>query len=92
VAPHDWYQLDWATTGYYGISLNNAYDFLKDKKSKTVVVAVIDSGIVTLQQDLKPVLWYNRAAIPGGGIDDEHIDYVHDVCGWHSIGGREECR
>jgi subtilisin family serine protease len=89
VAPHDWHQLDWATTGYYGISLNNAYDFLKDKKSKTVVVAVIDSGIDTLQEDLKPVLWHNPGEIPGNSIDDDHNGYVDDIYGWNFIGGKD---
>ena len=35
------------------LSLNQAYQFLQGKKSKTVVVAIIDSGFDTLQQDLK---------------------------------------
>ncbi|HVY74469.1 MAG TPA: S8 family serine peptidase [Puia sp.] len=33
---------------------------LKNKKANTVVVAVIDSGIDTLQEDLRPVLWTDR--------------------------------
>ncbi|MEO5651119.1 MAG: S8 family serine peptidase, partial [Ginsengibacter sp.] len=89
VAPHDWHQLDRSETGYYGISLNNAYDFLKGKKSKTVVVAVIDSGIDTLQEDLKPILWRNPGEIPGNGIDDDHNGYVDDVFGWNFIGGKD---
>ena len=53
--PKNWYQLDKATTGYYGISLDKAYAFVKTKKlkSKQVIVAVIDSGIDTLHEDLK---------------------------------------
>ncbi|HEY9343165.1 MAG TPA: S8 family peptidase [Hanamia sp.] len=89
VAPHDWHQLDRSETGYYGISLNKAYDLLKGKKSKTVVVAVIDSGIDTLQEDLKPVLWKNPGEIPGNGIDDDHNGYVDDVFGWNFIGGKD---
>ena len=89
VAPHDWHQLDRSETGYYGISLNKAYDLLKGKKSKTVVVAVIDSGIDTLQEDLKPVLWKNPGEIPGNGIDDDHNGYIDDVFGWNFIGGKD---
>ncbi len=89
VAPHNWHELDKATTGYYGISLDKAYQFLKNKKSKTVVVAVIDSGVDTTQEDLRGVLWHNPAEIPGNGIDDDHNGYVDDVYGWNFIGGKD---
>ncbi len=59
--PHakpDWQNQDLHKDGVFGISTNKAYDeLLKDKKAYTVVVAVIDSGIDTLQEDLQPVLW-----------------------------------
>jgi subtilisin family serine protease len=88
-APHNWFQLDRASTGYYGISLDKAYDFLKGKQSKTVLVAVIDSGVDTLQEDLKPVLWHNPGEIPHNGIDDDKNGYVDDVYGWNFIGGKD---
>ena len=65
VAPNNWYQLDRNTTGYYGISLDKAYDFLKGKQSHQVLVGVIDSGVDTLQPDLKSILWHNPGEIPG---------------------------
>jgi subtilisin family serine protease len=89
VAPNNWHELDRTETGYYGISLDNAYQFLKNRKSKTVVVAVIDSGVDTTQEDLKPVLWHNPGEIPGNGIDDDHNGYVDDVYGWNFIGGKD---
>lgn len=89
VAPNDWFELDRATTGYYGISLDKAYDFLKGKKNQPVVVAVIDSGVDTLQEDLKPILWHNPGEIPGNGIDDDKNGYVDDVYGWNFIGGKD---
>jgi subtilisin family serine protease len=88
-APHNWYELDRKETGYYGISLDKAYQFLKNRKSKTVVVAVIDSGVDTTQEDLRPVLWHNPGEIPGNGIDDDHNGYVDDVYGWNFIGGKD---
>ncbi|MEO6187293.1 MAG: S8 family serine peptidase [Ginsengibacter sp.] len=88
-APNNWHQLDRAETGYYGISLDKAYDFLKSKKSQQVIVAVIDSGIDTTQEDLKPVLWTNPGEIPGNGIDDDNNGYVDDVHGWNFIGGKD---
>ncbi len=89
--PKNWHQLDPATSGFNGISLDKAYEFLKKKnaKSKHLVIAVIDSGIDTLHEDLKPVLWTNKKEIPGNGIDDDKNGYVDDVHGWNFIGGKD---
>ena len=89
--PKNWHQLDKAKTGYYGISLDKAYDFVKAKKlkSKTVTVAVIDSGIDTVHEDLKPVLWKNPKEIPGNKKDDDKNGYIDDVNGWNFIGGKD---
>jgi cell wall-associated protease len=85
--PKNWHQLDLKADGFYGISLNQAYNFLKGKKSKTVVVATIDSGIDTIQNDLKSILWVNPKEIPNNGKDDDHNGYVDDVHGWDFLGG-----
>ncbi|OCX50992.1 hypothetical protein BEL04_19935 [Mucilaginibacter sp. PPCGB 2223] len=85
--PKNWHQLDLKTDGYYGISLIKAYQLLKGKKSKTVLVATIDSGVDTLQKDLQGILWTNPKEIPGNGIDDDHDGYVDDVHGWNFLGG-----
>lgn len=89
--PNGWHLMDKETNGFYGVSAEKAYNFLKLKKlkSKTVVVAVIDSGIDTLHEDLKPVLWTNPKEIPGNGIDDDKNGYVDDVHGWNFLGGKD---
>lgn len=89
--PKNWYQLDPATSGYNGISLQKAYDLVKTKKlkSKRVIVAVIDSGIDTTHEDLKPILWTNPKEIPGNGIDDDKNGYIDDVHGWNFLGGKD---
>ena len=87
--PKGWHLLDKAKDGFYGISLQGAYDLVKDKKSTTVIVAVIDSGIDTLHEDLKPILWKNPKEIPGNGIDDDKNGYVDDIYGWNFIGGKD---
>ncbi len=88
-APKDWHQLDREETGYFGISLDKAYDFLKGRKSQQVIVAVVDSGVDTLHEALKPVLWKNPGEIPGNGIDDDGNGYVDDVYGWNFLGGKD---
>ena len=89
--PKGWHLLDKEKDGYYGISVNKAYEFakLKKLKSKTVLVAVIDSGVDTLHEDLKDILWTNTKEIPGNGIDDDHNGYVDDIHGWNFIGGKD---
>ncbi|PWT70831.1 MAG: peptidase S8 [Bacteroidetes bacterium] len=89
--PKGWHLLDKEKDGVYGISVDRAYDFVKSKnlKSKTVLVAVIDSGVDTLQEDLKGILWTNPKEIPGNGIDDDHNGYVDDIHGWNFIGGKD---
>jgi len=86
--PKNWHTLDLKADGYFGISLNEAYDFIKGKKSKTVLVAIIDSGVDTLQKDLQGVLWVNPKEIPGNGKDDDHNGYIDDVHGWNFLGGK----
>ncbi len=77
--PRNWHQMDLKTDGFYGVSLNQAYLFLKGKKSKTVIVTTIDSGIDTLQKDLVSVLWVNPNSNDG---------YPGDVHGWDFLGGK----
>jgi len=83
-----WHVKDAATDSIRGISLDKAYEFLKNKKSKPVIVAVLDSGIDTLHEDLKQVLWRNTKEIPGNGIDDDRNGYVDDVFGWNFLGNK----
>ena len=89
--PKGWHLLDKQNNGFYGISLDKAYQFVLSKKlkSKTVVVAVIDSGVDTTHEDLKTILWHNPGEIPGNGIDDDHNGYVDDVYGWNFLGGKD---
>jgi subtilisin family serine protease len=81
-----WHLLDQQSNGYMGISLDKAYDLLKGRKSTTVIVAVIDSGIDTLQEDLRPVLWTNPKEISGNGKDDDGNGYIDDIHGWNFDG------
>ncbi len=90
-APRGWHLLDVTQDSFYGISLNQAYRFLKQKNKspKPVIVAVLDSGIDTTHEDLKQVLWRNPKEIPGNGIDDDGNGYVDDIYGWNFLGGKD---
>lgn len=89
--PRGWHLMDKETSGFYGVSADKAYAYIKNKnlKSKTVIVAVIDSGIDTLHEDLKPILWTNPKEIPSNGIDDDNNGYVDDIHGWNFLGGKD---
>lgn len=87
--PNGWHLKDKKETGFNGISLDKAYQFVKGKKSNMVIVAVIDSGVDTLHEDLKPVLWRNPKEIPGNGIDDDKNGYVDDIYGWNFLGNKD---
>ncbi|MFN8692634.1 MAG: peptidase S8, partial [Cyclobacteriaceae bacterium] len=87
--PNDWFLRDPQLDSLQGVSSERTYQtLLKDKPSRTVIVAVIDSGVDIEHEDLKDVLWINEDEIPGNGADDDKNGYVDDVYGWNFIGGK----
>lgn len=86
----DWYLKDPETDSVQGVSAERVYStLLKDKPSRPVIVAVIDSGVDIEHEDLKDNLWVNEDEIAGNGQDDDKNGYVDDVHGWNFIGGKE---
>ena len=81
-----WAHRDLLTTGYPGISLEKAYEALKGRKARTVIVGVVDSGVDINHEDLKPIIWTNPKEIAGNGIDDDKNGYIDDVHGWNFLG------
>ena len=54
--------------------------------SSDIVVAIIDSGISYLHEDLSNSIWINQAEKDGqAGVDDDGNGYVDDVRGWNFI-------
>lgn len=86
--PRDWFLLDPETDQFQGLSIEKAYEALKGLPSKTVIVAVVDTGVDIDHEDLKSVIWVNEDEIPNNGIDDDKNGYVDDVNGWNFIGGK----
>jgi cell wall-associated protease len=89
-AVDNWFNLD-ATANYVnGVSTEKAYtELLKGKKSTTVIVGVIDSGVDWKHEDLKDVMWTNPKEIEGNGIDDDKNGYIDDIHGWNFLGGKD---
>jgi subtilisin family serine protease len=71
------------------MSTRRAYDALLAGRAPkdTVTVAIIDSGVDIMHEDLQPVIWTNEDEVPANGIDDDGNGYVDDVHGWNFIGG-----
>lgn len=88
--PLNWHLLDKTLDGLNGISSEKTYaELLKGKKAKTIVVAILDSGVDYNHEDLKDVMWVNTKEIPGNQIDDDHNGYIDDIHGWNFIGGKD---
>jgi len=50
--------------------------------SPSVVVCVLDSGVMYDHEDLADVMWINADEIPDNDVDDDDNGYVDDIFGW----------
>ncbi len=78
--------LNWYNGSGAGMHTEKAYKKLKKRKSSTVIVAVIDSGIDIEHKDLEGKIWTNTKEVAGNGIDDDKNGYVDDIHGWNYLG------
>lgn len=82
-----WMHLDLVKDTIPGMSVNKAFnEVIKNKKGKTVIVAVIDTGIDIKHKDLDGVIWVNKKEIPNNNKDDDNNGYVDDIHGWNFLG------
>jgi hypothetical protein len=89
-APDNWFNLDFEQDKVRGVSTEKAYkELLKGKKSTSIIVSIIDSGVDEEHEDLKEVMWVNKDEIAGNGIDDDKNGYIDDIHGWNFIGGKD---
>ncbi len=89
-APTNWFNLDFTESGIRGVSTERAYrDILAKKVSKTIIVAIIDSGVDVEHEDLKGKIWVNPKEYPNNGIDDDHNGFIDDINGWDFLGAKD---
>ncbi len=83
----NWGHADLLTDTIPGMSIDRAYqEIIGNKKGKTVVVAVLDSGMDLDHEDLVDVLWTNKGERPGNGKDDDGNGYIDDIHGYNFLG------
>ena len=90
-APAGWWLLEHSTAHVFGTGTERAYrELLAGRQpARSVVVAVLDSGIEIDHPDLVGSIWTNSDEQPGNGSDDDRNGYVDDVHGWNFIGGAD---
>jgi len=88
IGPDNWFTKDLKSDKLFGTSADKAYSLVKGKTSKTIIVAVLDSGIEVDHEDLKDVMWVNPKEIKGNGVDDDKNGYIDDIHGWNFLGNK----
>ena len=85
-----WHLMDLRRDSIAGMSVDRAHnELIKGQNGKTVIVAVIDSGVDIDHPELKDIVWVNDDEIPDNSIDDDQNGYVDDIHGWNFLGDSE---
>ena len=83
----NWHLKDFEIDTLPGVSLYRAYDsILINKKSKKIIIALIDTEVDINHKDLKSNIWINKNEILNNNIDDDDNGYIDDVNGWNFLG------
>ncbi len=70
------------TEGIAGADINAALAWDISTGDNEVVVAIIDSGVNYLHEDLSPNMWQNPDEVPGNNLDDDDNGYIDDIYGY----------
>lgn len=72
-----------SSTSDIDINLPEAYEMLQpDSFTRTVTVAIIDTGVDIYHPALTQHIWVNEKEIPDNGKDDDKNGYIDDCYGW----------
>ncbi len=82
-----WYQMGPASEFPTAIRSEEWYSSAPKSNPKTIIVAVLDSGVDIEHPDLKDNIWINQNEIPGNKLDDDKNGFIDDISGWNFIGG-----
>lgn len=81
-----WYQMGPSAEFPTGIRSEEWYASAPKSNPKTIIVAVLDSGVDIEHPDLKDNIWINQNEIPGNKLDDDKNGFIDDISGWNFIG------
>ncbi|WP_369800414.1 S8 family serine peptidase [Butyricimonas sp. Marseille-P2440] len=85
----DWYNYSLEKEQVYGAEINQAYQFLKGKKTKAKpIIALIGGGIDLEHEALKNNVWTNPKE-KDDSIDNDGNGYVDDLHGWNFLGNKD---
>lgn len=91
VTSNDPYYLDGSLWGMYGSHTSPANQYGSQAGtawannhtgSSTVVIGIIDEGVMHTHGDLTANIWTNPGEVAGNGVDDDGNGYIDDVYGW----------
>lgn len=94
----NWYVKDPILNKVEGVGSERAQTEFTLKNQREIIVAVIDSGVDIMHEDLKNKIWNNpgEVGVDANGkdkrtnqIDDDQNGYVDDVYGWNFIGSKD---
>lgn len=65
------------------IDINAPEAWKRYRAKRSVIVALIDTGIEYMNPEIRESIWTNTGEIPDNGLDDDGNGFIDDVRGWN---------